>query len=234
VPGERERRPGSVRSSRQPRSAGSQVASAAGRASRAAGELRLPLREQVHQALVLLTVPAGPRLIIAVHEVMLTGAVPAARLTSIRRDEERSFRAAPFARPYYLCAALTADLLAPARGLLAISTWSMDRRIIGPLSPRVDYLTAAVQIAENVRRNPAPEAAAMRLLWRFAANIPGAATTWPAKPADVATAAKAELEVHADADAKARRSAAARARRQLDDAQQLFGSRLSRHSQAGA
>jgi hypothetical protein len=118
------------------------------------GELLLPLREQVHQALTLLTVPVGPRLISAVHEAMFTGAVPAARLTSVRRDEERSFRAAPFARPYYLCAALTADLLSPARGLLAISTWPMDRRIIGPLSPRVDYLTAAVRIAENIGRNP--------------------------------------------------------------------------------
>jgi hypothetical protein len=202
---------------------------------RAEGGEWLPMREQVHQALTLLTVPAGPRLISAVHEAMFTGAIPAARLTSVRRDEERSFRTAPFARPYYLCAALTADLLSPARGLLAISTWPMDRRIIGPLSPRVDYLTAAVRIAENMGRNPDSGAVAMRLLWRFAANIPGAnATTWQAEPADVVRAARAELDIHAEADEEARRSAATRARRQLDDAQQLFGARLTRHSQAQA
>ena len=137
------------------------------------GRLLLPLREQVHQALTLLTVPAAPRLISAVHEALFAGAIPAARLTSLRRDEERSFRTAPFARPYYLCAALTADLLAPARGLLAVSTWPMERRVIGPLSPRVDYLTAAIQIAESVQRIPSPGPAVWRLLWRFAANPPG-------------------------------------------------------------
>lgn len=199
------------------------------------GEVLLPMREQVHQALTLLTVPAGPRLISAVHEAMFSGAIPAARLTSVRRDEERSFRTAPFARPYYLCAALTADLLSPSRGLLAISTWPMDRRIIGPLSPRVDYLTAAVRIAENVGRNPDSGDVALRLLWRFAANIPGAnATKWQAEPSDVVRAARAELEIHAEADEQARRSAATRARRQLDDAQQLFGARLTRYSQAQA
>ena len=109
----------------------------------------LPAREQVHQALTLLGGPAAPRLIVAVHDAFFAGSLPVARLTSMRRDEERSFRSAPYARPYYICAALTADLLAPARGLLAVSTWPMDRRIIGPLSPRVDFLTAAIRVAER-------------------------------------------------------------------------------------
>ncbi|HEX9033035.1 MAG TPA: hypothetical protein VF834_14440, partial [Streptosporangiaceae bacterium] len=197
--------------------------------------LHLPVREQVHQALTLLTVPAGPRLISTVHEALFTGAIPAARLTSLRRDEERSFRLAPFARPYYLCAALTSDLLTPARGLLALSTWPMERRIVGPLSPRVDYLTAAMQIAASIQRVPVPDQAALRLLHRLAANIPGAsARAWQADPEAVVRAARAELAVHADADGQAREAAADRARRQLDDAQQLFGSRLSAQSQAGA
>jgi hypothetical protein len=194
----------------------------------------LPLREQVYQALSLLTVPAAPRLISAVHEAFFAGPVPAARLTSLRRDEERSFRAAPFARPYYICAALTADLLAPARGLLAISTWPMDKRVIGSLSPRVDYLTAAIRVAESIERIPDPGPAVRRLLWRFAANIPGAVASAAATdPRAVARAAHAELEVHAGADLAVRRPAAARARRQLDDAQQLFGSRLRGQPGAG-
>ena len=90
----------------------------------------------MHQALTLLGAPAASRLIVAVHDAFYAGRLPGARLTSLRRDEERSFRSAPYARPYYVCAALTADLLAPARGLLVLSTWRMDRRIIGPLSPR--------------------------------------------------------------------------------------------------
>ena len=193
---------------------------------RAAGPL-IPLREQVHQALSLLTVPAAPRLIVTVHETFFAASFPVARLTSLRRDEERSFRSAPFARPYYICAALTADLLAPARGLLAISTWPMDKRVIGPLSPRVNFLTAAIRVAESIERIPGLDTDVRRLLWRFAASIPGAAGSAPAVEARaVADAAWAELRVHEAADVDVRRSAAQRARRQLDDAGQLFGSRL--------
>jgi hypothetical protein len=188
----------------------------------------LPLREQVHQALSLLTVPAAPRLIATVHEAFFSSTFPSGRLTSLRRDEERSFRTAPFARPYYICAALTADLLAPARGLLAISTWPMERRVIGSLSPRVDFLSAAIQVAEAIERLPAPVPAARRLLWRFAASIPGAAEdAAQVEPRAVTRAARAELDVHEPADQGTRRAAAARARAQLDDAQQLFGSRLT-------
>lgn len=187
----------------------------------------LPIREQVHQALTLLGAPAAQRLIIAVHDAFFGSPLAAARLTSLRRDEERSFRSAPYSRPYYLCGALTADLLAPARGLLAVSTWPMERRVIGPLSPRVNYLEAAIRVAESLLRVPEPSQAAVRLLRRFAANIPGASDG--AKPRDphlVAAAARAELEIHSADDRAVRREAAARARTQLDDAEQLFGSRM--------
>jgi hypothetical protein len=187
----------------------------------------LPIREQVHQALTLLGAPAAQRLIIAVHDAFFGSPLAAARLTSLRRDEERSFRAAPHSRPYYLCAALTADLLAPARGLLAVSTWPMERRVIGPLSPRVNYLEAAIRVAESLLRVPQPGPAAERLLRRFAANIPGANDG--AKPRDphlVSAAAQAELEIHFAEDRAVRRDAAARARTQLGEAEQLFGSRI--------
>jgi hypothetical protein len=202
-------------------------------APRLAGPL-LPIREQVHQALTLLSVPAAPKLIVAIHEAFFAGEILGARLTSLRRDEERSFTSAPFARPYYICAALGADLLAPARGLLAVSTWPMHRRVIGPLSPRVDFLVAAIQVAEHVGRIPDPGPAATRLLWRFAANIPGAAEGFDAmNPAAVARAAQAELEVHRDADRSHREAAAGRARTQLSDVEQLFGARLRAVSRTG-
>jgi hypothetical protein len=187
----------------------------------------LPVREQVHQALTLLGVAAAPRLIVAVHGAFFSGPLVAARLTSIRRDEERSFRAAPHARAYYLCAALTADLLSPARGLLAVSQWELGRRIIGPLSPRVDYLTAAVHVAEGVQRMSAASAEAARLLRKFAANIPGADPGGrAADPERVIRAARAELAVHQEEDQARRAEAAARARAQLSDAEQLFGTGL--------
>jgi hypothetical protein len=184
----------------------------------------LSIREQVHHALTLLTVPAAPKLIIAVHEAFFPGELVAARLTSLRRDEERSFRVAPFGRPYYLGPALTTDLLAPARGLLAISTWPMERRVVGPLSPRVDFLIGAIQVATKIASLPTVEGPAQRLLWRFADSIPGARNI----TTSVIESAQAELAVHTDTDAADRAVAAERARAQLDGTEQLFGSRLQR------
>lgn len=189
----------------------------------------LPLREQVYEALSLLQVPAAPKLIATVHEAFFGSTFPTTRVTSLKRDEERSFRTAPFARPYYICAALSADYLSPSRGLLAVSTWPMERRVIGSLSPRVDFLTAAVRVADAIERIPMPPVTARRLLQRFAASIPGA--TQPARPDQVRPdvvrqAADAELSVHADADSRMRREAADRARRQLPDAERLFGAKL--------
>lgn len=187
----------------------------------------LPTRELVHQVLTLVSVPAAPKLIVTVHEAFFSGELAAGRLASLRRDEERSFRSTPHARPYYLCPALTADRLAPARGLLAVSTWPMARRVVGPLSPRVDFLITAIRIAERLCRLREPGLPAMRLLWRLAANIPNAVQTFDTIKADeVAEAARAELEIHRDADQSHRDAAAVRAQDQLSEVQQLFGAPL--------
>ncbi|GHG41311.1 MULTISPECIES: hypothetical protein [Amycolatopsis] len=185
----------------------------------------LPLRDQAHRALTLLNAPAAPKLIVAVQDAFFGGGMAAARLTSLRRDEERSFRSSPHSRPYYLCSALTADRLVPARGLLAVSTWPTAQRMIGPLSPRVDFLTAAIGLADQVGRLNEPPLPASSLLWRFATNIPGAADSFGAmRPEKVAEAARAELAIHEEADQAHRQAAADRARAQLDEIHQLFGS----------
>ncbi|MGO1053726.1 hypothetical protein [Crossiella sp. CA198] len=185
------------------------------------------IRDQVHQALTVLGIPASPKLIVAVHGAFFAGELVGTQLTSLRRDEERSFRSSPHARPYYLCSALTADRLVPARGLLAVSTWPLTQRVIGPLSPRVDFLTAAIRLADQVSRIAEPTLPAQRLLWQFAANIPGATTTFEAMvPAKVADAAKSELTIHHEADHAHRAAAASRGRTQLDEIHQLFGSAL--------
>ncbi|MCD0448793.1 hypothetical protein LO762_06225 [Actinocorallia sp. API 0066] len=188
----------------------------------------IPVRDQVHHALTLLGVPAAPKLILGVHEAFFSGALGSGQLTSLRRDEERSFRSGPHTRPFYLCAALTSDLLAPARGLLAVSTWPAATRMVGPLSPRVDFLTAAVRVTEQLERLDAePGPAARRLLWRFAAGIPRATgAQGTVDLSAVRAAAHAELDVHRDADAEHRAEAAERAARQLDPVAQLFGARL--------
>jgi hypothetical protein len=150
-------------------------------------------------------------------------------LASLRRDEAKSFTATPYGRPYYICAALAFDRLVPARGLLAVSTWPLERRVVGPLGPRVDFLTHTTRIAEQIDRMRAlghePADAALRLLRRFARNVPGAtedAFSDP-DPARVIEAARAETAVHADADTAHRQAAARRATARLDDAERLFG-----------
>lgn len=192
----------------------------------------LPVREQVHQALTLLGVPAAPKLVSTVHSAFFGGQLAPSGLASLRRDEERSFRSAPGARPYYLCPALTSDLLSPARALVCISTWPLEQRVVGPLSPRVHFLTAAIRIAEATAALAdagSASAEAGRLLRRFALNIPGAGPSRPGEavsPVAAAAAAEAELAIHADRDRDDRVQAAQRARNQLSDAEQLFGVRL--------
>ncbi|WP_189115060.1 hypothetical protein [Pilimelia terevasa] len=182
-----------------------------------------PVREQVHQVLTVLGVAAAPRLIVATHEVLYAGGLIATKLASLRRDEERSFRAAPYARPYYICAALTADQLVGVRGLLAISTWPLDRRIMGPLSPRVDFLTAAIRLVRHLQGAGELGSQSIRLLWPFINNIPGAgSSTQEFDPSRLVAAAKAELKIHEEFDRQQREAAADRARR-LPDAEQLFG-----------
>ncbi|MFI7444551.1 hypothetical protein [Nonomuraea indica] len=184
------------------------------------------VREQVHQALTLLGAPAQPRLVAAVSEALLDGALRGAQLTSLRRDEERSFASSPYGRPYYLCAALT-DRLSPARGLLTVSTWPLERRVVGPLSPRVDFLTCAMAVARHLGADPvaALDPRALRLLARMARNIPGAtdADLGPPDPDRVAGAAARELAVHAGRDTRDRAELAGRATSQLDDRARLFG-----------
>ncbi|MFB7576292.1 hypothetical protein [Streptomyces sp. NPDC056165] len=197
------------------------------------GPVMLPAREQVHQVLTLLAVPAAPKLISTIHEAFFAGALAPSRLTSLRRDEERSYRSAPGARPYYLCPALTSDLLSPARGLLTVSTWPLEQRIVGPLSARVHFLTSALNIADAAERVngdtlPLP---ARQLLLHYARNIPGAQPLAPqptaaGTPVDLALLRRAagdELALHADSDTTTRTQAAARARHQLDAAGLLFG-----------
>src|SRR5690606_40240159 len=176
------------------------------------------VREQVHQALSLLGAPAQARMVVAVSGAFLAGTIRSSQLTSLRRDEERSFRSSPFGRPYYLCAALT-DRLSPARGYLTVSTWPIRDRVVGPLSPRVDFLTCAVRIAEQPARTPEGD----RLLARMARNIPGAGDEVPPDPGRVAEAARRELAVHAERDAADRAELARRAVTQLDVAAWHYG-----------
>jgi hypothetical protein len=189
----------------------------------------VPVRDQVHQALALLTVPASPKLLSHVHQAFFSSQLNTARLTTLRRDEERSFRSAPYGRAYYICPALTFDLLSPARGLLALSTWPLEQRLVGPLTQRVHFLTSALRLAdaaEHLAGEAGMPQPVQQLLLHYSRNIHGDTSRGLLDLDALRRAAAAELEIHADDDADTRAEAAQRAREQLGDVEQIFGNIL--------
>lgn len=216
---------------------------AGGRSYRAS----LPVREQVARVLGLLARPAAVSLIREVAAARFGDQIPGPRLASLRRDEHRSWRSATGAagtrtsgRPVYVVPALTYDRLAPVRGLLALSSWSLELRLVAPASHRVDLLHVVDRLAGELAAAPdaawAPEVE--RVLWRLAGSVPGGTGSHELDPQAVQAAVRAEMSQIAESDAAERAAAASRARAQLDDEQHLFGSRLTvlsggRAAQAG-
>lgn len=201
--------------------------------SRRSWRASLPVREQVARVLSLAGRPTGVSLIRDLAAARFGDQIPGPRLASLRRDEHRSWRSAhdtsasrAGGRPVYVVPALTYDRLAPVRGLLALSSWPLELRLIAPASHRVDVLHIADRLAQELASAPeagwAPEVE--RLLWRLASSVPGA-TDRPGglSPDAVRAAVAAELAQVLEADQAERVEAAERARAQLDTEQQLFG-----------
>ncbi len=187
------------------------------------------IRDLVHQTLSLIGVPASVKDIRAVHQAFFGSDLPASRLGSLRRDEERSYTATNSARPYYVCPALTADRFAPARGVLSLSTWPLEERIVVATSSRVNFLAMTVGIADAAERlAPAARSAALNeLLYRLALDVLGAAAVLTDQSPDldlIRSAAQDELKASVFADRQARAEAAGRAR-QLEQVHQYFGTR---------
>jgi hypothetical protein len=183
----------------------------------------LPARLQATHVLTWLAVPSPPRLVIQVHAALF----PVSDLTTgvlarLLRDDERSYRAGRPPAAYHLCPALTAARLAPAHGLVALSAWPLERRIVGPLSRRADTLAVTARVADEAARRAGASRLVSSLLRELAADLPGAPFD-VMRPERVAEEARAALAGCAEADARARATAAARARTELTAAERLFG-----------
>jgi len=173
------------------------------------------LREQARHALLVLGVPAPARLVVDVHAAFFDGDLSVPALAALMRDDERS----PAPGPFYICPALQEDLT-PARGLVTLSTWSLEDRLSTPAVARAQALVATVRVAELAAVRPG--AAASALLQRLAADIPGG----PEAP-DLAEAARAALDAPslaaaAAAEEPARLAALSRAEH-LDERHRIFG-----------
>lgn len=204
-----------------------------GRVGMGGYEYGVPLRDQVIRALHLVSSPATGRLLADVTKARWEERIETAKLSSLRRDESRSWAAGQdvnrrtAVREVYVVPALSYDRFAPVRGTLALSTWEMSRRLIAPLSPRVDMLKSTIALAREADRlgDTSQGEVMRRLVGRLGASIPGT-RPFGATTHEVIAAAEAELSEIEEVDSRERAGAAERAAEQLDPEALLFGAPL--------
>ncbi|MEV4706675.1 hypothetical protein [Actinoplanes sp. NPDC049316] len=188
------------------------------------------LREQARHALLLLGAPAPANLVVDVHTALFDGDLSMSGLATVLRDEERQYDPDAL-RPYRICPALHHDLTV-ARGLVALSCWPGERRMMSPVAARANALAAVVRIAEFVVIRNTASPAVLDLLRRLAETVPGGPEAFlvhdPRALADAARAARAELSVEAVPETVLRRWEG------LDERQRLFGITSLPHQRARA
>jgi hypothetical protein len=178
-------------------------------------------REQVLETLALTGAPTTQKTIRVVCEAFFRTPLETTRLSSLRRDEVRSYHSsAP--RTAYVCSALTAGTFRAARSVLARSDWPLSQRILVPGSERVNFLTMAANLARAADHPVGNRPAIDGLLRRMAQDVPGLDSSTPLTPGRIQEAAESELERLRVADHTAR-ATEAEAASQLDRAHQLFG-----------
>jgi hypothetical protein len=195
------------------------------RAARSTGSAR----QTVTAALAEIGVPVRARVVSDYAEARFGDRVDTRAFSALRRDERRAWGSSS-PRPTYIVPALEGRYFQPIRGLLALSDWPIERRLIGPWSERADHLAATAQLARQlawlserdreVAERLAPVVAAM------ARSIPGALDGREVDTARVEAAAEAELEEVAARDEPWRKEAGERARRQLSETDQLWGAEV--------
>ena len=195
-------------------------------------ESSTPLRDQVIRALQLTGRPSSARLVSDITKARWAERVDTAKLSSLRRDEARSWRKSQELpgrqeRDVYVVPALAYDRFTPVRGTVALSTWPTSLRLIAPLSPRVDMLYSAIALAREAMSlaNTNYEAPMLRLVARLGVTIPGV-KPFGAEPQTVIDASRAELGEIEGTDEIERSDASERARDQLDRESLLFGTVL--------
>ncbi len=188
-------------------------------------------RQVVAGALAEIGVACRAKIVTEYAEARFGQRVEPRTLAALRRDERRAWDKSS-ARPTYIVPALEGRYFQPVRGLLTLSEWPLERRLLGPWSERADHLAATAQLARQlawlserdatVAERLAPVVAGM------AASIPGAidGDRPGLDTARVEAAAEAERQPLADRDEPWRREAAARARKQLPREQQLWGATI--------
>ncbi|MCY1142841.1 hypothetical protein OWR29_33015 [Actinoplanes sp. Pm04-4] len=176
--------------------------------------------EQARHALLLLGAPASPRLLVDVHSALFDGDLSMPALASLRRDPASG-----------LCAALNLDLT-PARGLVALAEWPLERRVVTPAGQRAAELTAVIRVAEFVAMRPGSGRAAHRLLRALAEDVPHGPEALDLVAATRAALEAPELVAAVEAEEPMRAVAVERAQH-LSQEQQLYGLPAVPHQRGG-
>jgi hypothetical protein len=210
-------------------------------------ETAIPVRDRVIQALSLGGRAMAAKLLADLARSFYGATIPTQSLSSLRRDERRSFLSAQddfsrtAERDVYVVPALTFDRFTPVRGTLALSSWPTEHRLIAPSSPRVDVLQITIRLVQQLPVAVDPSSA-RRLVMRLARTIPGAlpsriAAAGSSFPASLPTgefdanrivnAAEGELTQLAERDETERADAADRAHAYLSAEALLFGTAVT-------
>jgi hypothetical protein len=195
------------------------------RRSRAVGGGRLTAREQAVSALAEMGVPSPPREIAEFHEARFSSGLDVRALASVRRDEAAAWERDPSSRAAFLVPALDIRFFRPTRGPLTLSSWTLEQRLLGASSPRVDHLRLTVRLAELAERLDGQAGQALTAMAaRYAQTVPGAVDAGhDVEPQRIAVAARRELVILGPQDDEERASAAERAREQLEEAEMMWG-----------
>ena len=194
-------------------------------------------RQVVAGALAEIGVACRARIVTEYAEARFGPRVEPRTLAALRRDERRAWNKSS-ARPTFIVPALDGRYFQPVRGLLTLSDWPLERRLLGPWSERADHLAATAQLARQLAwlsgRDTAVAERLAPVVADMAASIPGAIDGAGLDTARVAEAAEAERRPLADRDEPWRRDAASRARNQLPLEQQLWGTTIEVVAEGGA
>jgi hypothetical protein len=142
-------------------------------------------RDQVGASLGLLR--AASRTVEVIDAVDALGGLPLtpADLVQLRREERRQWTRArqpqtsAVERPWYIAPALSADTLAPARGVYALSSWPIRDRLVTPVASRLWATRAAANVARAVAEDPEQHDPRLRkLLDRLAQSAPVEGGRW--------------------------------------------------------
>jgi hypothetical protein len=189
-------------------------------------------RQLVADSLYELDAVATPALIGQYSIARFGESIDLKRLSSIRRDEKRAHTRHGL-RQTFIVPALDGYRFVPVRAQLAVSTWPLSRRIVGPRSGRVELLRAALSVTHQLRWQADREQGAsgrestaqlLRLLRDLTLSVTGAFSEGRRVDPDAIEAAiREEYDALSPADMAWREEAALRAGRQLTETEQLWG-----------